>query len=111
MRCVRRRGMEVTREGIERIRHANPIESVLAERGIDLKKKGKGLYALCPFHKEKTASFSVSPGKGLFKCFGCGASGDVIGFVVKHDKLSFPAALQALARRAGMDVAQLMEPR
>jgi len=103
--------MQVSRDGIERIRGANPLEAVVAERGIDLKKKGRSLLALCPFHKEKTASFSVTPGKGLYKCFGCGVSGDVIGFVVKHDKLSFPAALEALARRAGLDLSRLMDER
>jgi DNA primase catalytic core len=103
--------MQVSREGIERIRQANPIESVVAERGIGLKRKGKSLQALCPFHQEKTPSFSVSAEKGLYKCFGCGASGDVIGFVVKHDRLSFPAALELLARRAGLDLAKLMEER
>jgi DNA primase catalytic core len=103
--------MQVTREGIERIRQANPIETVVAERGIHLKKKGKSLQALCPFHQEKTPSFSITPAKGLYKCFGCGAAGDVIGFVVKHDRLSFPRALEVLACRAGLDLARLMEER
>ncbi len=103
--------MQVSREGIERIRSANPIEAVVAERGVALKKKGQQLVGSCPFHKEKTASFNISSSKGLFYCFGCGASGDVIGFLTKHDKLSFGGALEMLARRAGLDLAKLMEDR
>jgi len=103
--------MRVSKEGIERIRSANPIEAVVAERGVALKKKGQQLVGSCPFHQEKTASFNVSSAKGLFHCFGCGVSGDVIGFVTKRDKVSFGAALEALARRAGLDLARLMEDR
>jgi DNA-binding transcriptional ArsR family regulator len=84
---------------------------VLAERGVELKKKGRTLVARCPFHEEKTASFTVTPSKGLYHCFGCGAGGDVIGFVTKYDKVSFAAALQALAKRAGLDYRKLMEER
>ena len=69
------------------------------------------LVARCPFHEEKTPSFTVTPSKGLFHCFGCGVSGDVIGFVTKHDKVSFGGALEALARRAGLDLGRLMEER
>jgi DNA primase len=103
--------MQVTKEGIERIKSANDLAAVVAERGIELKRKGRQLVAPCPFHQEKTASFNVSSAKGLFHCFGCGVSGDVIGFVTKHDKVSFGGALEALARRAGLDVGRLMEER
>ena len=103
--------MQVTKEGIERIKGANELAAVVAERGIELKKKGAQLVAPCPFHKEKTASFNVSPAKGLFHCFGCGVGGDVIGFVTKHDKVSFGGALETLARRAGLDLGKLMEER
>jgi len=103
--------MQVSKEGIERIRAANPIEALIAERGVELKKKGRQLVGSCPFHKEKTASFNVSSAKGLYHCFGCGAAGDVIGFLTKHDKVSFGGALEALARRAGLDLTRLMEDR
>jgi DNA primase len=103
--------MQVTKEGIERIKSANELASVVAERGVELKKKGKQLVAPCPFHQEKTASFNVSSAKGLYHCFGCGAAGDVIGFVTKHDKVSFGSALETLARRAGLDLGRLMEER
>ena len=103
--------MQVTKEGIERIKSGNDLAAVVAERGVELKKKGKQLVAPCPFHQEKTASFNVSSAKGLYHCFGCGASGDVIGFVTKHDKVSFGRALETLARRAGLDLERLMEER
>jgi len=101
--------MQVSKDGIERIKLANPLADVVAERGIELKKKGRQLVASCPFHKERTASLNVSSAKGLFHCFGCGASGDVIGFVTKLDKVSFGGALETLARRAGLDLGWLME--
>jgi hypothetical protein len=103
--------MQVTKEGIERIKSANDLAAVVAERGIELKRKGRQLVAPCPFHQEKTASFNVSSAKGVFHCFGCGVSGDVIGFVTKHDKVSFGGALESLARRAGLDLGRLMEER
>ena len=71
------------RKGSRRIKAANPLADVVAERGITLKKKGRALVAPCPFHEEKTPSFTVTPSKGLFHCFGCGVAGDVIGFVTK----------------------------
>jgi len=101
--------MQVSKAGIERIRTANPLAAVAAERGVELKRKGKGLVGLCPFHREKTPSFSVSPDKGLFRCFGCDASGDVISFVVKHDGVSFPEALRKLSARAGISLEEVME--
>ena len=103
--------MQVTKEGIERIKSANDLAAVVSERGVELRKKGRQLVAPCPFHGEKTASFNVSSAKGLFHCFGCGASGDVIGFVTKHDKVSFGGALETLAQRAGLDLGRLMEER
>jgi DNA primase len=103
--------VQVTKEGIERLKASNDLSSVLAERGIELRRKGRVVVARCPFHEEKTPSFTVTPGKGLFHCFGCGAAGDVIGFVTKYDKVSFGAALDTLARRAGFDLKTLMEER
>jgi DNA primase len=84
---------------------------VVAERGIEVKRKGRVVVGRCPFHEEKTASFTITPGRGLFHCFGCGAAGDVIGFVTKYDKVSFGGALEVLARRAGLNLAQLMAER
>ena len=103
--------MQVTKEGIARIKSANDLAAVVAERGVELRRKGRQLVAPCPFHEEKSASFNVSSSKGLYHCFGCGASGDVIGFVTKHDKVSFGRALETLARRAGLELERLMEER
>jgi len=103
--------MQVTKEGIERIKASNELAAVVAERGIEVKRKGRHLVASCPFHQEEEASFTITPSKGLYHCFGCGAAGDVIGFVTKHDKVSFGAALDVLARRAGLSLSNLMEDR
>jgi len=103
--------MQVTKEGIERIKVANDLAALVAERGIEVRRKGRVVVARCPFHEEKTPSFTITPSKGLYHCFGCGAAGDVIGFVTKYDKVSFGAALETLARRAGLDLKKLTEER
>ena len=71
---------------------------------VALRKRGNDLVGLCPFHGEKTPSFHVHPDKGFFKCFGCGAGGDVIAFAAKLENIPFPEAVRALAKRAGVDV-------
>src|SRR3970282_2727048 len=103
--------MQVTKAGIERIKASNELAAVVAERGIEVKRKGRHLVASCPFHQEEEASFTITPAKGLYHCFGCGAAGDVIGFVTKHDKVSFSGAPETLAKRGGVLVAQVMEDR
>ncbi len=75
-------------------------------RRVRLVKKGREHVGLCPFHNEKTPSFTVSEEKGFFHCFGCGADGDVIGFVMRADGLSFPEAIERLAADAGLEVPQ-----
>ncbi len=72
---------------------------------VHLKKSGRNYVGLCPFHKEKTPSFTVSPGRQMFYCFGCGAGGDVLAFLMKKDGLSFPEALKTLAARVGIELA------
>ena len=67
------------------------IVDVVSSR-VQLKKAGKNLTACCPFHKEKTPSFSVSPDKQFYYCFGCGAGGNALGFIMDHDNLDFPQA-------------------
>jgi DNA primase len=101
--------MRVSREGIDEIKRRNDLAEVVTEHGIELKKRGRTLFGLCPFHQEKTASFGVSREAGLFHCFGCGAGGDVIGFVVRFHQVSFPEALKRLADRAGLELEGLME--
>lgn len=71
---------------------------------VKLKKTGKNYSACCPFHDEKTPSFTVSPEKQFFYCFGCGASGNALGFVMDYERLSFPEATESLARLAGLEV-------
>ena len=96
--------LRITREDIERIKAANPLAAVVAERGIQLERRGRHLFALCPLHQEKTPSFVVTESKGLFHCFGCETGGDVIGFVVRYDRVSFPEALRILAARGGVEL-------
>ncbi len=92
-----------TAEGVERLKERCDLAAVITERGVKLQKKGKGLVARCPFHEEKTASFTVTPSERLFHCFGCGAAGDVVKFVTLFDKVKFPEAVRILCRRAGLD--------
>ena len=75
---------------------------------VKLKKRGTNLLGLCPFHNEKTPSFTVSPSKEIYKCFGCGKSGNTISFVMEHEKYSYPEALKwlDLAAKQGYSPAQ-----
>ena len=88
----------------------NPIEEVVGQY-VNLKRSGSNLMGLCPFHSEKSPSFSVSPDKGLFYCFGCHKGGSVIGFEMEIEGLSYGDAVRALAQRAGMDVPEDEENR
>ncbi|TWC33205.1 DNA primase [Pseudomonas sp. SJZ079] len=88
---------------IDDLLNRTDIVDVVASR-IQLKKAGKNYTACCPFHKEKTPSFSVSPDKQFYYCFGCGAGGNALGFIMDHDQLDFPQAIEDLAKRAGMDI-------
>ena len=81
----------------------NPIEDVVGQY-VNLKRSGSNLFGLCPFHGEKTASFSVAPDKGIYYCFGCHKGGNVINFAMEIEGLSYPDAVRALAKRAGMEV-------
>ena len=81
----------------------NPIEDVVGQY-VNLKRSGSNLFGLCPFHGEKTASFSVAPDKGIYYCFGCHKGGNVINFEMEIEGLSYPDAVRALAKRAGLEV-------
>lgn len=81
----------------------NPIEEVVGQY-VNLKRSGSNLFGLCPFHGEKTPSFSVAPDKGIYYCFGCHKGGGVINFEMEIEGLSYPDAVRALAQRAGMEV-------
>ncbi|AXA22981.1 DNA primase [Pseudomonas putida] len=88
---------------IDDLLNRTDIVDVVSSR-IQLKKTGKNHSACCPFHKEKTPSFTVSPDKQFYYCFGCGAGGNALGFIMDHDNLDFPQAVEELARAAGMEV-------
>ncbi|TWI56798.1 DNA primase [Pseudomonas duriflava] len=88
---------------IDDLLNRTDIVEVVGSR-IKLKKTGKNYSALCPFHNEKSPSFSVSPDKQFYYCFGCGAGGNALGFVMDHDNLDFPEAVDELAKRIGLDV-------
>ena len=86
---------------LDEIRARVPLEGVIAKR-VRLVRRGRESIGLCPFHKEKTPSFTVNEEKGFFHCFGCGAHGDVIGFLMRDEGLSFPEAVERLAGDAGL---------
>lgn len=93
----------IPEDKLAEIRNATDIVDVVSER-VALKKTGKDYTGLCPFHSEKTPSFTVSSTKQIFYCFGCGAGGDVFNFLIRFDGISFPEAVQSLARRCGIQL-------
>ena len=94
---------------IEQVRHANDIVDVIGSY-LPLKRAGTNFLGLCPFHKEKTPSFSVSPSKQIFHCFGCGKGGDVFTFLREFENLSFIESVQRLGERARIPVEFEMTP-
>lgn len=95
--------MRYPEELIEEIRMKNDIVEVISGY-VRMQKKGSSYFGLCPFHNEKSPSFSVSPGKQMYYCFGCGAGGNVITFLMQYENYTFQEALQALAQRAGIEL-------
>ena len=91
---------------IEQIQSKLDIADIVGSY-IPLKRAGRNFKACCPFHHEKTPSFVVSPVKGIYHCFGCGAGGDMISFVMKHESLEFMEALRILADKAGVDLSDM----
>ncbi len=79
------------------------VEEVV-EDFVNLKRRGANMLGLCPFHHEKTPSFTVSPSKNLYKCFGCGKAGNAVGFVMEHESMSYPEALRYLAQRYNIEI-------
>ncbi len=90
---------------IQRILDSADITEVVSEF-ITLRRRGVNMLGLCPFHNEKTPSFTVSPAKGIFKCFGCGKGGNAVNFIMDHENLSYPEALKWLARKYNIDVVE-----
>jgi len=93
----------IDRPTIERILDAAQIVDVVQEF-VPLKKRGVNFLGLCPFHNEKTPSFTVSPSKEIFKCFGCGKAGNSVNFVMEHEHLTYPEALKYLARKYHIEI-------
>ena len=90
---------------VERIKQQADIVQIIGEC-VDLKKSGTRYLGLCPFHSEKTPSFSVHGGQQFFHCFGCGESGDVLSFMMKYYNLDFTDTLKELGRRYNMEVVE-----
>ena len=93
----------IPEDKISEIKNATNIVDIVSE-AVLLKKAGKNHVGLCPFHSEKTPSFTVSPDKQIFHCFGCSTGGNVFSFLMKQDGLSFPEAARHLAKRFGIDI-------
>jgi len=91
----------IPEEIIDEVRQSNDVVEVLGQY-LSLKKTGSTYKALCPFHQERTPSFVVTPAKQIWHCFGCGKGGNVISFLMEHDKVSFIEALRTLAKRANI---------
>lgn len=97
--------MRISDDTIAAVRDAADVVDVVGDY-VRLKKRGSNFVGLCPFHSEKTPSFNVNPGLGIFKCFGCGEGGDVFHFVSRIENLSFPEAVRALGERVGITIAE-----
>ena len=95
--------MKYDQDALREIRARIDIAAFIGAH-VPLKKRGNDLVGLCPFHAEKTPSFHVHPDRGFFKCFGCGAGGDVITFVQKSENVGFVDAVRALASKAGVEL-------
>ena len=90
---------------IDKIIESSNIVDVIQEY-ISLKKRGVNFLGLCPFHNEKTPSFTVSPSKGIYKCFGCGKGGNSVNFIMEHEKVSYVEALKTLAKKYNIDIVE-----
>ena len=93
----------IDRPTVDRILEAANIVDVISEY-VSLQKAGTSYKGLCPFHDDRTPSFSVSPAKGVYKCFSCGEAGNVVNFIMKHDQMTYPEALKVLAKKYGIEV-------
>ncbi len=93
----------ITKKTINDIVETSRIEEVVGDF-VNLKKRGANLLGLCPFHNEKTPSFTVSPAKNIYKCFGCGKGGDPVNFIMEHESVSYPESLKYLAEKYGIEI-------
>ncbi|HAW53334.1 MAG TPA: DNA primase, partial [Flavobacteriales bacterium] len=93
----------ISKDTIRNIIDAARVEDIISDF-VTLKKRGANFLGLCPFHNEKTPSFTVSPSKGIYKCFGCGKAGDSVRFLMEHDQMTYPEALRFLANRYNIEI-------
>ena len=93
----------ITKSTVDQIIETSRVEEVVGDF-VTLKKRGVNLLGLCPFHNEKTPSFTVSPAKGIYKCFGCGKAGNSVSFIMEHEHYSFPEALRYLAEKYNITI-------
>jgi len=100
--------MSISTETLEKIRTKVNLVELVREYLPNLRQSGKNYKALCPFHPEKTPSFIVSPEKGIFHCFGCGVGGDIFGFLMRMENITFFEAIKKVARRAGIEIKEEM---
>ena len=104
---------KISQEDIERVRDLSDIVDVISQY-VQLIRKGNNFFGLCPFHNEKTPSFSVAHQKQIFHCFGCGKGGNVFSFVMDYQKISFPESVKLLADKYNVDlkkIAKTSEPK
>jgi len=95
----------IDKETILQIIESSRIDDVVSEF-VSLKKRGATLLGLCPFHNEKTPSFTVSPKRGIYKCFGCGKGGNVVNFLMEHEQFTYPEALRYLAKKYNIEIVE-----
>ena len=95
----------IPKDTIDKIFEAARVEEVVGDF-ITLKKRGANLLGLCPFHGERTPSFTVSPAKGIYKCFGCGKAGNAVNFIMEHETLTYPEALKYLAKKYNIEIVE-----
>jgi len=101
--------MAVSAETLEQIRIKVDLVELVREHLPNLRQSGRNYKALCPFHTEKTPSFMVSPEKGIFHCFGCGVGGDIFGFLMRIENITFFEAINKLAKRAGIKIENILD--
>ena len=95
----------IDRQTIDKIMDAANIVEVVSDF-VSLQKRGTSYKGLCPFHDDTTPSFSVSPSRGVYKCFACGKAGNAVGFIMEHEQMTYPEALRYLAKKYHIEIAE-----
>src|SRR3989338_8736193 len=100
----------INADAIQQLKKKTDTLRVFESYGLKPRKTGKGYVVKCPFHEDTTASLSITPGKGLWQCFGCGAAGDVFKFIEKKEGISFLSAVKKVAGESGISESELTHP-